>query len=326
MPRGNMKNRAITIIVSIIVFFSSIATFVKTSQGANNIYNFYGGPPTGTFILVAKTISDLGNNANIPIRIVQSSGSNENIWRIDSNEAHFTISYSSHVYKAINGLLQGDNRKYRNIRVIGYLYGAQAHLIVKGGSQIAFTQQLKNKRVGLGLKKSGSGYQGTLFLKGIGLWDNIYGEYIPQNEAAKLFCQDKIDAFWVFSVYPNLLISGTANTCNLNLLDIRSTPEHKAFFSQNPYFTKSIIPGGTYNGVKNDTVTYEDSALLIANKNVPNKVVRKILELTYAPDTIKLLTHKEKSMRFMKKNDGKYGICAALHEGAKIYYDEMVKK
>lgn len=321
-----MQNKAITIYISLIVCFCSMGTFIKTSYGANNTYNFYGGPPTGTFTLVAETISKLGNKAGVPIRMVQSSGSSENIWRIDSNDAHFTISYSSHVYKAIHGLLQRDNRHYRNIRVIGYLYGAQAHLIVKDDAQISSTQHLKNKRIGLGLKKSPSGYQGTLFLKKLGLWDNVDAKYIPQNEAAELFCQDKLNAFWVFSGYPNALISKTAETCNMKLLNIRSSEGHKLFFDQNPYFSESIIPGGIYNGIKKDTITFEDSALLIANKNVPDEVVIKILDLTYSPDTIRLLSQKNKILRFLKKNDGKYGICAALHEGAKKYYSEKVQK
>ena len=321
-----MKIRANIVSISIIVYLCSIFSSISTSHAKNNIYNFYSGPPNGNFTLVAEMIGEMANNANIPIRIIQSSGSNENIWRIDSNEAHFTISYSSHVYKAANGLLHGDFRKYKNIGVIGYLYGAQAHLVVKSNSNISSVQQLTNKRVGLGTKKSASGYQGTLFFEKTGLSNNIHGSYFSQGDSAKLLCQGKLDAVWVFSGFPNAIISETANTCKLKLLDLNYTEETRAFFDENPYFTETVIPGNTYKWVKDDTNTFEDSALLIANKNIPNQIVSRILELTYAPETIHRLTTISKNMRLMEKNDGKYGICVPLHEGAKKFYAGEISK
>ncbi len=71
-------------------------------------------------------------------------------------------------------------------------------------------------------------------------------------------------------------ITRVASMGVIKLLPIHRDVEEKSdFFADHPFYSKVIIPSGTYHGVDYDVVTYQDSTFLTAGRNVSVDAVEK---------------------------------------------------
>lgn len=93
------------------------------------------------------------------------------------------------------------------------------------------------------------------------------------NDAAVSFSKNQLDTFWLFVGFPSGAAVTAAENNDIDLLDLYQTAETNGFFKKYPFFFKAVIPAGTYKGMDRDVESYQDSALWVANKDVPADVV-----------------------------------------------------
>ncbi len=308
------------LLIVVLSTFSCVTSTRTESSGKPDQLTFYGGPNAGTFRVFAKGISDLAKNRGINIRPKASSGSYENVRKVNSNSGSMAAAYASHIYQARNGLLKNDSKKYNNIMVLGYFYGAPAQLVVKKDSGIRSAYQLDGKKVGIGNRGSGAAAQAELFFKGIGNWGQIEKKYTGYNDASIAFSNDEIDAFWLFTAFPSGAVIMAAQADDIHLINTYTDGERAGLFKKNPFYEKAIIPKATYKGVDTDIKTFQDSALWIANKKVPDEVVFQLLEAVYSDEGYEYMRTLKKTAQMMADNDGAFGISTPLHPGAVKYY------
>lgn len=292
---------------------------------AEDIYIFGGGPAGGTFQFMAAGISLYEPVKEIPDFKVQakaSAGSVENLRKVHSGTYAMAVVYSGELYMGRNGLLKNDPTRYDNVLAVSYFYGAPAQLIVRKDSGIKQLNQLAGLNVGVGNDGSGAYANCERFFSHLGLWDKIQRNPMGYNDAAVSFGNNQLDAFWLFVGFPSGAAVMAAENNAIDLIDLYHPAEANGFFKKYPFFSKVVIPAGTYKGVDRDVESYQDSALWVANKDVPAEVVYTLLSLIYTDEGLTYMRRLKKTAGAMCVKDGVKGIVTPLHPGAIKFWQE----
>ena len=286
---------------------------------------FGGGPAGGTFQIVANAIQTYGpvkESEDYRIKAQSSAGSVENLRKVDRGRMHFGVVYSGHVYLGREGLLKNDDKKYENVLAVAYLYGAPAQLVVRRGAGIENTRDLVGKKVGVGNAGSGAFVNCELFFTHLGIWDEIERNAMGYNDAAVAFGNNQLDAFWLFTAFPSGAVIMAAQTNDIDLINLEKDAVESGFFDQYPYFAKLAVPAGTYRGVDYETPSFQDSALWVANAEVPADVVYDLLSKIYTGAGLAWMVNEKKTFREMSIETGTKGIVTPLHPGAERFWKE----
>ncbi len=305
--------------------FALVPLAFSTGALAKKRYVFGGGPAGGTFQVVANAIQvykPVKAIEEFSVKAQSSAGSVENLRKTNSGKHDFSVVYSGHVYLGRNGRMKNDTRKYENVLAVAYLYGAPAQLVVKKGSGIKSVKDLVGKKVGVGNAGSGAFANCELFFTHMGVWDKIERNAMGYNDAAAAFGNNQLDAFWLFTAFPSGAVVMAAQTNDIDLVDLGADAEATGFYEKFPYFTRLEIPAGTYKGVDKATPSFQDSALWVANADVPDEVVYRLLSLIYTDEGLAHMREQKKTFKAMSIESGINGIVTPLHPGAIRFWKE----
>jgi TRAP transporter TAXI family solute receptor len=319
-----MKMKRRSLLAGGIALLTLSVALPLTSQAAKRLV-FSGGPAGGTFQVVANAIQVYGpvkKSKDFKVRAQSSAGSVENLRKVNSGRADFGVVYSGHVYLGRNGLLKNDTNTYENVMAVSYLYGAPAQLIVRKGSGINGTKDLLGKKVGVGNAGSGAFANCELFFTHMGIWDKIERNAMGYNDAAQAFGNNQLDAFWLFTAFPSGAVIMAAQTNDIEMVDLQKDALESGFFDKYPYFSKLSVPAGTYRGVDKEVPSFQDSALWVANKDVPEDVVYNLLATIYTDEGLAHMVSQKKTFKEMSIQTGTNGIVTPMHPGATKFWKE----
>ena len=306
-----------------VLLASLVAQPVPVLAGERMVFG--GGPAGGTFQIVANSIQTYGPvkaSEDYTVKAQSSAGSLENLRKVNRGRMQFAVVYSGHVYLGREGRLKNDDRKYGEVLAVSYLYGAPAQLIVRKGSGIRTVQDLVGKKVGVGNAGSGAFANCELFFTHLGVWDEIERNAMGYNDAAAAFGNHQLDAFWLFTAFPSGAVIMAAQTNEIDLVDLAKDAEDSGFFEQYPYFSPLAVPAGTYRGIDRDVASFRDSALWVANADVPADVVYDILSKIYTDDGLAYMRNQKETFQEMDLSKGVNGIVTPLHPGAEKFWRE----
>jgi TRAP transporter TAXI family solute receptor len=156
----------------------------------------------------------------------------------------------------------------------------------------------------------------------MGVWDKIERNAMGYNDAAAAFGNNQLDAFWLFTAFPSGAVIMAAQTNDIDMVDLGADAEATGFYQKYPYFSKLAVPAGTYRGVDVDIPSFQDSALWVANKDVPEDVVYKLLSVIYTDEGLAHMVEQKKTFRAMSVATGVNGIVTPLHPGATKFWKE----
>ena len=108
----------------------------------------------------------------------------------------------------------------------------------------------------------------------------------------------------------------------LSLIDLDKDATDSGFFEKYPYFSKLSVPAGTYKGVDYDSPSFQDSALWVANSEVPDDVVYELLATMYTDEGLAHMVGQKKTFKEMSLETGAKGIVTPLHPGAERFWKE----
>ena len=320
-----MKNKKIVISFAVCALAVASLVFAPDSQARKKRIVFGGGPAGGTFQVVANAIQvykPVKALENITVKAQSSAGSVENLRKVNSGKSDFGVVYSGHVYLGRNGRMKNDTKKYENVLGVAFLYGAPAQLVVRQGSGIKSTKDLVGKKVGVGNAGSGAFANCELFFTHMGVWDKIERNAMGYNDAAQAFGNKQLDAFWLFTAFPSGAVIMAAQTNDIALVDLGADAEATGFYEKFPYFSKLSVPAGTYRGVDTDASSFQDSALWVANADVPDDVVYNLLNAIFTKEGLAHMVGQKKTFKAMSVARGVEGIVTPLHPGAIKFWKE----
>ena len=286
---------------------------------------FGGGPAGGTFQIVANAVQvydPIKESKEYRVKAQSSAGSVENLRKVNQGKMDFGVVYSGHVYLGRHGQLKNDPAKYEDVLAVSYLYGAPAQLVVRKDSGIKSTKDLIGKKVGVGNAGSGAFANCDLFFNHMGIWDKIERNAMGYNDAAAAFGNNQLDAFWLFTAFPSGAVIMAAQTNDIELVNLGKDAEESGFYEKYPYFSKLSVPSGTYKGVDVEVPSFQDSALWVANADVPADIVYDVLTKIYSDEGLAHMYQSKKTFKEMTVKSGINGIVTPLHPGAERFWKE----
>jgi TRAP transporter TAXI family solute receptor len=226
------------------LFMLAAALLLSISAHAQTIVGIGSGQQTGTNYPMTDDIVRTCSNATVHYKNVVTDGALDNIFRIygDKNVQYGIIDEAALVYQ--QGL---DPKMMERIQMVFPFFSMELHLAVPENSPIRSIADLQGKRVYEGAEGS-STWVSTQVIKAL-TGVNWQGQSFSQTDALPALQRGQVDAIFVVAGKPVGMFS-KAN--GIRLVPI-SHPKLDSF----GYYTKTMIPNGTYPFMKSSVQTYK---------------------------------------------------------------------
>ena len=303
---------------------AEVASEEPSSSGQTTRQAFGGGPVGGAFQTFANAMSLIiaDTDDNLELSAEGTGGSGANLRGVNANDVQYGISYAGDVYLGGLGQLPDDPVQYTDVRPMAGLYGGRVHLVVGADSGIESVYDLEGKRIAPGNAGSGAAISAERFLTHLGLWDKINIEYLGYSQAAAAMGDGQLDGFWILTAFPNSSVTEATTLTDIKILDLKQAAEESGFYEAMPFYTPTIIPGGAYDGVDEDVNTFQDTALWIAHKDVPDELVYNALSAVFSDEGLGQMRQAHPAAGEMSVEGGVNGIPVPLHPGAAKFWQD----
>lgn len=298
------------------------------------------GSAGGTYFPIGGTIAngisappgarpcDKGGQCGVPglIAIAQSTTASVfNNTAVQNGELEAGLTAADVLLSMYEGSGKFEGKPHPKLRVIANLFPEDLHLVMPAGETINDLGDLEGKRVGIA--QAGSGTQ-VAVLQMLELWgitrDNIEEAELNNSQSAERLADGQLDAYFYAAGWPVAAMVQLASTKGMNL---HSFTEDDMARIQDliPSYIPSMIPGGTYEGIDNDTYTPAVSAMLVVSSDLSEELVYGITKALWNSNSRKLLDNGHPKGKLITPEtalDGVMGLGVPLHAGADKYYRE----
>ena len=199
-------------------------------------------------------------------------------------------------------------------------YTTMLHMFVPEDSDVNSIADLKGKKLAVS-KGAMAQYYMPILLEAYGLTkDDVQITETALQDICDAVNDGNADFGVHITPYTSSPIADLAATKGIRLLSIDE--DHiKQISEANPFFYKSVIPGGTYTGIDEDTVVLGTRNNLVCAKSVDEEVVYNVVK--------SIIEHQEdlkdvhpQAHHFNKENAVE-GALIDIHPGAAKYYKEI---
>ncbi|ELS57018.1 TAXI family TRAP transporter solute-binding subunit [Streptomyces viridochromogenes] len=285
---------------------------------------FSTGTRAGVYQEYGKLLRDelAKDMPNLKVKLLTSDGSQENVERVATGRADFTIAAADAVdtFK-IDGRTVTDR-----LRGVARLYDDYVQLVVPPDSDIRSVADLKGKRVAIGRPHSGVRLIATRVLKAAGI--DPEKDITPRSDGIDTGPKrlgKELDAFFWSSGVPTDGLDDIAETSSFRFvpIDTRLVAAVHAQSDAAHFYRATNMPESAYPSVQNgDTVpTIAVSNLLITRENMDPRLTEWITRTVIkSRDGIGRHVH---SAQFVDLRTAIYTDPLALHQGAQRYYQSV---
>jgi hypothetical protein len=192
---------------------------------------------------------------------------------------------------------------------------------IVASTKINSVEDLKGKTVSVGDAGSGVEFNAKQILSAYGIsFDDINVVNLSFGDSADSIKDGKIDAAFVTAGAPTTAVVDLSTTTDIKILEIDD--EHAdALIAEHPFYTKTIIPSGTYSKVDNDVQTVSVRATLVASTDVSEDTIYELTKALFESKDELAAAHEKFSTLDM--DAAVAGISVPFHPGAKKYYAEQ---
>ena len=245
---------------------------------------FVTGGESGTYYAFGSTIAQHATNENNGIEVtgIVGNGSQANIQEMQKKTAELAFCQSDVMAYAYAGTnLFADSGKVDCFSTVAALYMEQVQIVTCDPS-IKTVADLKGKKVSIGAAGSGVYFNAIDVLGCYGLTESdIIPTYQGFGDSANALKDGQIDAAFVVSGAPTTAIVELATTKTAYLVSIEDANVDK-LLKASPYYAKSVIPAGTYNGQTADVTTVAVGAVVLARNDIPEDAIYALVSDIFA--------------------------------------------
>ena len=300
----------------------------QATNAAENIITIGTGSVTGVYYPAGGAICRLINRGRkehgYRCFVESTGGSIYNIRALRDGEISFGIVQSDWQYNAYRGEgVFADGPPFRDMRSVFSLHSEMFTVAVGKNSNIKKFADLKGKKVNIG--DAGSGMREIMqALMESRHWSKgsfAEASELKPTDAAKELCDGKIDAMVFAAGHPNGLIQEITGNCGAKLIPIEG-PEVDKLIAENPFYARTAIPGGMYQGNPQNTPTFGVKATLVTTADADEEAVYQLTKAVFDNfDNFKTLHFVFATLD--KEKMVTTGLIAPLHPGALRYYKEV---
>lgn len=293
----------------------TVAAIGCGGNGNETFVNIATGGTAGTYYPIGGAIAEvLNKDAKDVNASAQSTGASvSNINMLKDSQVEMAIVQNDIAYYAVNGAEMFEN-KVDNLRGIASLYPETCQFVTLESSGIKTIADLKGKRVAVGA--AGSGVEGNVrqILKAYGLtYDDIDEQFLSFAEGATALKDGTVDVACLTAGAPTASVQDVASQKQIRLIPLNDE-KIAELVKEYPFYTKTTIPSGTYQGFNEDVQTVSVMAILVVNDKVTDdagyeitKAIFSNLDKISAAHSAAKAISKEKAlegMDFIKMNGG----------------------
>ena len=283
---------------------------------------FYGGTFNGFVVGIRDAIAV--DHPQITITAMTSAGSVENIRRILAGEMDMALAFAGDAYLAFNSLeaFDDDETPAGGIRAIGYLYPATSQIVVRGDGDIHEIADLAGTRLAVGEIGSGTHMSMQRYLSAAGILDDVTFVFVGGQDASEMLADGRVDAYHALLGVPNATVLHSIENGSVRMLETLGTALRDGFFDRYPFYSPVVIPGGTYEGIDDDVLTWKDSALWIVSADLDEELVYDMMRSVYegtSPGHVRTATPVAGEMGV---DTALRGVLFPLHAGAARFWQD----
>ena len=297
-------------------------------SSANQVFlSMGGGSRGGTFDTFGLGVSDIlwRSIDGFNLSLVKSAGSGENLRRIQAGEMDMGVAFAGDVFLSYNG--EGafaEDGPYNEVRVIGFLYSAVSQLVTLEGAGIRSVEDLAGKTVAVGSEGSGTQLSTERLLTTLDLHNEIDPVLVAGLDASEELKDQQVQAYHGLYGVPNATVTDTSATGEAVILNTYDAAAAAGFFEAYPFYSKYVIPAGTFSGVDEDVETFRDAGLWVVSADTDEELVYRMTKAVY--DQVGLYFMQEPTNGVaseMGPDTALVGVRTPLHPGAARYWEEV---
>ena len=286
------------------------------------------GTQGATWTTVGSAMMEYANAA-LPVAASNGpGGSVANCRSVANGESELGWAFTSTVYEAYTGTgAFAEDEPMENLTHVISIFPSMQHFLVTADSDIQSLADLNGKIVNYN-PVTETCY--TVCTKVFGAY-GIDQESIESaggtvtltrfNEASELMKNGQLDLWAATVAAPAATCSELAFSPGIRLIGI-DEDKMPAILESLPGFTEMTIPGGTYEGVDQDTLTVGTVGSVFSSTDVPADAVYDFLKVLYERwEDLKAINPT--AFGDLSVEDWMAGASAPLHPGAERFYREM---
>ncbi len=312
----------LSILSVLLVLVISVVAGCGDSASEKKFLNIATGGTAGTYYPIGGAMAEiLNNNIEGMNASAQSTGATvANINMLQEGSVDLAIVQNDIAYYAANGIEMFDGKKIDNLRGIASLYPETCQIITLDATGIKSIAELKGKRVAVGAMGSGAEANARQILEAYGItYDDIDEQFLSFSEAANALKDGNVDAAFLTAGYPTAAVQDIASQNPIRVLPVEAD-KADALIAKYPFYTKVVIPAGTYAGFEEDVPAISVMAMLVCTDKIDEQMGYDITKALFSNlDRIKAAHAVGK---FITKESVMEGMPITMNAGAEKYFKE----
>ena len=297
--------------------------FAVTGCNEKKNYILATGGTSGTYYPFGGAIANIWNTKieNMNVTAQATGASAENLRLISNGDAEYAIVQNDVMDYAYKGSDMFAGQKLQNLASVGTLYPEVVQIAASKSSGIKSVADLRGKRVSIGDAGSGVEFNAKQILEGYGItFDDIKKNNLSFKESAEGIQNGTLDACFITAGVPNSALQELAFTAGLVLIPVTGE-EASAICSKYSFYTKTVIPGGTYKGTDEDTEALAIKATLAVSASLDENTVYEMTKALF--ENLEELGAAHAKGKEVSAESAVTGISVPFHPGAAKYFKEI---
>ena len=244
--------------------------------------NIATGGTAGTYYPIGGAIAEVLNKNGMNASAQSTGASVANINMLKDKQVELAIVQNDITYYAVNGEeMFKESGKVENLKGIASLYPETCQFIVREDSGIKAIPDLKGKRVAVGAAGSGAEANARQILEAYGVtYDDVDEQFLSFAEGSYALKDGTVDAAFVTAGYPTASVQDVASQNKIRLLPV-GDEQIKVLAEKYPFYTKTTVPAGTYQGFDEEIQTVSVMAILVANDKIDAALGEKVTKVIF---------------------------------------------
>ena len=321
-----MKISTVKKVFAVGAILAAAAVLLAGCNGTSDVegkkfLNIGTGGTAGTYYPIGGAIAEVLNK-EIPgmSASAQSTGASvANINMLGDGEIDLATVQNDIAYYAAHGTEMFKDKKVDGLQGIASLYPETCQFVTLKSSGIKSLAELKGKRVAVGAVGSGVEANVRQILAAYGVtYSDIDAQYLSFAEGASALKDGNVHVAVLTAGYPTASVQDIASQNPVRLLPVEEKIADD-LIAQYPFYTKTVIPAGTYAGFDEEVSSVAVMAMLVAGPSVNADLGYSVTKAIFG--NLDRLQAAHAVGKQITKDTAKAGMSLPMNAGAERYFD-----
>ncbi|NLF46541.1 MAG: TAXI family TRAP transporter solute-binding subunit [Syntrophomonadaceae bacterium] len=284
--------------------------------------NIATGGTAGTYYPLGGAMAEVLNKnvANVNATAESTGASVANINLLKEGNVQLAFIQNDITFYADKGEEMFTDQKVAGLKALATIYPETCQLITLKKNNINSVADLKGKKVAVGAAGSGVEANARQIMAAEGItYDDINEQYLSFAEAANGLKDGNIDAGFITAGFPTAAIQDLSAQHDVVLIPVGDDIADK-LIADYPFYTKIVIPAGTYSKQAEDIQTLAVKAMLVVTDEMDEQLAYDITKAIYT--NLDALKAAHSVGNLIVPETAQDGLSVPLHPGAEKYFNE----